>query len=83
MQIEVTTRDHETTYQELKEGFSEFVIRWRAKVAMMASRPPKKEQVRIIVRNLRERLLQKMVVLPLFNFKDLHEIEVQIEDAIR
>ncbi|XP_028121535.1 uncharacterized protein LOC114318775 [Camellia sinensis] len=49
----------------------------------MANRPPEKEQVRIIVRNLHERLLQKIIVLPLFNFKDLHEIRIQIEDSIR
>ncbi|KAL7254006.1 hypothetical protein ACSBR1_008373 [Camellia fascicularis] len=82
-QIEVTTRDLEVTRQELKGGLSEFVIRWRAKAAKMANRPPEKEQVRIVVRNLHKRLLQKMIVLPLFNFKDLHEIGVQIEDAIR
>ena len=37
----------------------------------------------MIVRNLQPRLMQKMIVLPLPTFADLHEIGVQIEDAIK
>ena len=81
--IEVTTRYLEATRQELKEGFSEFVIRWRAKASMMTTRPSEKDQIRMIVRNLHGKLLQKMIVLPLFTFPELHEMGVQIEDAIR
>ncbi|KAL7200770.1 hypothetical protein ACSBR1_032658 [Camellia fascicularis] len=36
--IEVTTRDLETTRQEPKESFSDFVARWRAKALMMTVR---------------------------------------------
>ncbi|KAL7170381.1 hypothetical protein ACSBR2_035280 [Camellia fascicularis] len=49
----------------------------------MANMPLEKDHVRMVVRNLHGRLLQKMIVLSLFNFKDLHEIRVQIEDAIK
>ncbi|MCQ3971487.1 hypothetical protein FK511_29700, partial [Klebsiella pneumoniae] len=45
-QIEITTRDLETTRQEPKESFSEFVTRWRAKASMMALRPTDKDQIR-------------------------------------
>ena len=51
-QIEVTTRDLETTSQEPKESFSDFVARWRAKASMMTLRPTDKDQLRMIVRNL-------------------------------
>ncbi|KAF5933076.1 hypothetical protein HYC85_029247 [Camellia sinensis] len=81
--IEVTTRDLELTRREPKEGSSEFVTRWRAKASMMTTRPSDKDQIRMIVRNLHGKLLQKMVVLPLFTFPALHEMGVQIEDAIR
>ena len=37
----------------------------------------------MIVQNLHGKLLQKMIVLPLFTFPDLHGMGVQIEDAIR
>ena len=50
---------------------------------MMTTRPFDKDQIRMIVRNLHGMLLQKIIVLPLFTFPDLHGMGVQIEDAIR
>ena len=82
-QIEVTTRDLETTRQEPKESFSDFVARWRAKASMMTLRPTDKDQIRMIVRNLQPKLMQKMIVLPFPTFSDLYETEVQIEDAMK
>ncbi|KAF5934468.1 hypothetical protein HYC85_030639 [Camellia sinensis] len=82
-QIEVTTRDLETTRQEPKEGFSDFVARRRAKASMMTLRPTDKDQIRMIVRNLQPKLMQKMIVLPFPTFFDLHEMGVQIEDAMK
>ncbi|XP_028084157.1 uncharacterized protein LOC114285307 [Camellia sinensis] len=82
-QIEVTTRDLKTTRQEPKEGFSEFVIRWRAKASMMTTRSSENDQIRMVVRNLHGKLLQKMFVLPLFTFTELHEMGVQIENAMK
>ncbi|KAF5933448.1 hypothetical protein HYC85_029619 [Camellia sinensis] len=69
-QIEITTRDLETT-------------RWRAKASMMILRPTDKDQIRMIVRNLQPKLMQKMIVLPFPTFSDLHEMGVQIEDALK
>ncbi|KAF5933094.1 hypothetical protein HYC85_029265 [Camellia sinensis] len=63
-QIEITTRDLETTRQEPKETFSDFVIRWRAKASMMTLRPTDKDQIRMIVRNLHPKLMQRMIVVP-------------------
>ena len=73
-QIEVTTRDLETTRQEPKESFSEFVARWRAKASMMTIRPTDKDQIQMVVRNLQPKLMQKMIVLPFPTFSDLHEM---------
>ncbi|KAF5931962.1 hypothetical protein HYC85_028133 [Camellia sinensis] len=56
-QIEITTRDLETTRQEPKETFSDFVTRWRAKASMMTLRPTDKDQIRMIVRNLQPKLM--------------------------
>ncbi|KAF5932597.1 hypothetical protein HYC85_028768 [Camellia sinensis] len=67
-QIEITTRDLETT-------------RWRAKASMMTTRPTDKDQIRMIVHNLQPKLMQKMIVLPFPTF--LHEMGVQIEDALK
>jgi len=82
-QIKVTTRDLEVTRQEPNEGFLEFVARWRAKASMMATRPSDKDQIRMVVRNLQPKLMQKMIVLPFPTFSDLHEIGVQIKDAMK
>ncbi|KAF5933883.1 hypothetical protein HYC85_030054 [Camellia sinensis] len=82
-QIEVTTRDLEVTRQEPKESFSNFVTRWRAKASMMTIKPVDKDQIGMVVRNLQPKLMQKMIVLPLPTFADLHEIGVQIEDAMK
>ncbi|KAF5934569.1 hypothetical protein HYC85_030740 [Camellia sinensis] len=82
-QIEITTRDLETTRQEPKEAFSDFVTRWRAKASMMTLRPTDKDQIRMIVRNLHTKLMQRMIVIPFPTFADLHEMGVQIEDALK
>ena len=82
-QMEITTSDLEITRQEPKESFSDFVTRWRAKASMMTIRPIDKDQIRMVMRNLQPKLMQKMIVLPLPTFADLHEIGVQIKDAMK
>ena len=37
----------------------------------------------MVVRNLQPKLMQKMIVLPFPTFLDLHEMGVQIEDAMK
>ena len=49
----------------------------------MTTRPSEKDQIRIVVWNLHGKLLQKMIVLLLFTFKELYEIGVQIKDAMK
>ena len=50
---------------------------------MMTLRATDKGQIRMIVHNLQPNLLQKMIVLPFPTFSDLHEMGVQIEDAMK
>lgn len=59
----------------------EFVTRWRAKAAQMTDCPSERDQVRIVVQNLEHDMLQKLIVAPLFTFKTLHELGVQIDSA--
>jgi len=49
----------------------------------MTLRPTNKDQIRMIVRNLQPKLMQKMIVLPFPTFSDLHEMGVQIEDVMK
>lgn len=46
-EMELTRRDLETTRQEVREGFTPFLIRFRKKAAQMWDRPSDKEQVRM------------------------------------
>lgn len=50
---------------------------------MVTTRPSDKDQIRMVVRNLQPRLMQKMIVVPLPTFADLHELGVQIKDAMK
>ena len=50
---------------------------------MMTLRPTDKDQIRMIVRNLQPKLMQKKIVLPFPTFSNLHEMGVQIEDALK
>ncbi|KAF5933077.1 hypothetical protein HYC85_029248 [Camellia sinensis] len=81
-QVEMTMQELETTRQNPTEPFVEFVARWRAKAAQMTDRPSERDQVQMMVRNLEHDMLQKLIVAPLFIFKSLHELGVQIENAL-
>ena len=50
---------------------------------MMTIRPVDKDQIRMVVHNLQPKLMQKMIVLLHPTFANLHEIGVQIEDAMK
>ena len=50
---------------------------------MMTLRPTDKDQIRMIVRNLQPKLMQRMIVIPFPTISDLHDMGVQIEDAMR
>ena len=52
MEVDITRRDLETTKQEPKESFFTFITKWRAKAVQMMSRPNKKEQLAMVVKNL-------------------------------
>ncbi|KAF5934576.1 hypothetical protein HYC85_030747 [Camellia sinensis] len=81
-QVEMTIQELEATRQNPTEPFVEFIARWRAKAAQMTDRrPSEKDQVQMMVRNLEHDMLQKLIVAPLFTFKSLHELGVQVENA--
>ena len=50
---------------------------------MMTIRPVDKDQIWMVVHNLQPMLMQKMIVLPLPSFVDLHVIGVEIENAMK
>ncbi|KAF5933731.1 hypothetical protein HYC85_029902 [Camellia sinensis] len=81
-QVEMTIQELEATRQNPTESLVEFVARWRAKAAQMTDRrPSERDQVQMMVRNLEHDMLQKLIVAPVFTFKSLHELGVQVENA--
>ena len=82
-QLDVTTRELETTPQDAKEIFSTFLERWRAKDAKMTTRPTEKDQVRMVIKNLQPQLMKHLIVQPLNTFEKLFDVGIQVEDAIR
>ncbi|XP_028062899.1 uncharacterized protein LOC114266210 [Camellia sinensis] len=83
MQIEVTINELGMTTHNPKEPFIDFVARWRAKATRMMNMPSKREQVRLVIQNLRSNMLQCMIVAPLSTLGVLHELRVQIERTFK
>ncbi|KAI8524391.1 hypothetical protein RHMOL_Rhmol13G0146600 [Rhododendron molle] len=84
IQLEVTTRELESTKMESKESFADFVKRWRAKAAQMKDRPSDKDQIRLIVRNLQPTLAKHMVMAQACsNFKTFFDTGLAVEEAIQ
>ena len=80
--MDITRRDLETTKQELKESFSTFITKWKAKAVQMMSRPSEEEQLVMVVKNLLP-VYHKYLFAQYFpNFKVLIAAETQIEDTI-
>ena len=52
IEVDITRKDFETTKQELRESFSTFITKWRAKAAQMMNRPSEEEQLTMVVKNL-------------------------------
>ncbi|XP_074300013.1 uncharacterized protein LOC141631211 [Silene latifolia] len=78
----ITRRDLEVTKQTEKEGFTDFLARWRNKAAKMIERPPEAEQVDIFVKNLREPYKSHLRYAGIESFARLNKIGIQIEDDV-
>jgi hypothetical protein len=76
----ITKRDLEVTKQTEKEGFTDFLARWRGKAAKMIERPSEAEQVEIFVKNLRDPYKKHLRYSGIESFARLNKIGIQIED---
>ena len=80
--MDIIRRDLKTTKQELKESFSTFITKWRAKVAQMMNWLSEEEQLAMVVKNLLP-VYHKYLFAQYFpNFKALIVVGTSIEDAI-
>ncbi|KAI8542774.1 hypothetical protein RHMOL_Rhmol08G0165900 [Rhododendron molle] len=69
---------------EVKESFTDFVKRWRAKAALMTERSSERDQLRIISRNLHLDYAKHLVLVQASaNFETFFESGLAIEDALQ
>jgi hypothetical protein len=80
--IDITLRDRETTRQRENETFSEFLVRWRAKVLKMMNRQKEKDQVNIVMKGLLQVYYNRMFASPIMDFEQLCNSGMRIDDAI-
>ena len=71
--LEVSLRDLEMTKQKDGETFSEFLIRWRNKAALMPNKPSERDQVRIITRNVHSTWVEKLQLMNPRSFVELYD----------
>ena len=71
--LEVSLKDLEMTKQKDGETFSEFLIRWRNKAALMPNKPLERDQVRIIARNVHSTWVEKLQLMNARNFIELND----------
>ena len=82
IEVDITTRNLETTKQGPKESFSSFITKWRAKAAQMIMRPSEEDQIQMVVKNLLP-IFHKHLFSQYFpNFKAFVIAGTQVEDAI-
>ena len=84
IQLEVTTRELESTKMELNESFVDFIRRWRAKTVQMKEKPSEKDQIQMILRNLQPALAKHMILAQVSSdFKTFFETGLAVEEAVQ
>ena len=81
-QLDVSLKDLETTKQLSNESFSDFLMRWKGKTSKMPNHPSKKDQVRMVMKNILPTYGRQLAPIPLKTFVNLYDADIQGEDAI-
>ena len=74
--LEVSIRDLELTKQKFNESFSDFLTRFMNKVGLMKNKLAKKDQVRMIVRNISPNTVERLQMMNPKTFVDLYDDEL-------
>ena len=77
--LEVSVRDLELAKQKPNESFSDFLTRFMNKARLMKNKLVKKDQVRMIVRNVSPNLVKRLRMMNLKIFIDLYDDGLQAE----
>ena len=69
------------TYEE-KEGFGNYLSRWREKVTTMMDRPSEANQVRLFIGHLQPAYKQQLWFIPFEKFLTLMNVWMQLEEEL-
>lgn len=82
IQMEASLRDLQNIRQKFNEPFADFLIRWRAKLALMKHRPSESDQLVIAIEGCVLPLSKKLKDLGIRNFEELYQFGVQKESDL-
>ncbi|XP_065863082.1 uncharacterized protein [Euphorbia lathyris] len=77
--LEVTLKELESTKQQARESFSDFVKRWRAKVAVMKQKPLEQDQIRMVVGNTLPYIKNELRYMPFTDFNQMYSYALTVE----
>ena len=80
--LEITRKHLKMTKQGEKEGFSDFVTRWREMTSQMSKRPDEEEQLEIIQKNFTPDVLACMGKHVFPHFRALLSMGSQVEEEL-
>ena len=78
-QFEVSLRELQNTTQESDEPFTDFLTRWREKLAQMKHKPAKSDQLDIAIEACISSLASKLKDMGIRDFNELYRFGVQVE----
>ena len=78
--MEVSIRDLELTKQKFNKSFSDFLTRFMNKARLIKNKLAKKDQVRMIVRNVSPNLVERLQMMNPKTFVDLYDDGLQAEE---
>ena len=78
-QFKVSLRELQNTTQESDESFTDFLTRWKEKLAQMKYKPAESNQLDLAIEACVPLLANKLKDMGLRDFKELYHFGVQVE----
>ena len=80
--MEISLKDLQNTKQKFNESFSDYLNRWRGKLAQMRQRPAESDQLMIAIDGCIPPLARKLNDIGIQNFEELYRFGVQKEGDV-
>ena len=80
--MEVSLKDFQNTKQKFNGSFSDYLTRWRGKLAQIRQRPAESDQLMLTIDGCIPPLARKLNDIWIRNFKELYRFGVQKETDV-